>query len=498
MRGYFGLDGYLPVYDGAGFERQFRGPWSVFLPIYCAVIGRPFFAQRINATGRPQAHPLRELVAAFRVTAYGEAPDRTDEYVRLFTSTIALSVLELLRCIVDEFGAAYLRPPTPDELERILERNEQRRWLGWMGSLVCNHWEWANSPKAFAGMYQNRQGKRSVVGGPVSDEDPWIWHLFVGCPGSQKGLNSMHASPLYFPVTGGERPPRTFSYRASGTTRTLSYYLVYGMYPPFAFFDSPFPDPTTEAKTTFNRLQASLRTAVKRLCAVLTARFLIASQPARHVNVESMVTVAKAVAILSNMVTEKRRDGYVARTRMASAAQAAPGGSGGGDAVVGGAEGVANGAAETPAAAGGAASGAAGDAIGMGGSSGMGSILNGGSPAASVGAAGGGAAVCGNVVTGLIPDGGGPAAGVGAAGGGAAGGEGGGTRPTGDGCSHAAGGGAARGSPQSNANSLGGSYGPPTGMAVPVIAPAGALSAGSSGHAMKAWGRRGTRGSTSV
>jgi len=211
-----------------------------------------------------------------------------------------------------------------------------------------------------------------------------------------------------------------------------------------------------------------------------------------------MVTVAKAVAILSNMVTEKRRDGYVSRTRMASAAQAAPCGSGGGDAVVGGAEGVANGAAETPAAAGGAASGAAGDAIGMGGSSGMGSILNGGSPAASVGAAGGGAAVCGNVVTGLIPDGGGPAAGVGAAGGGAAGGEGGGTRPTGDGCSHAAGGGAARGSPQSNANSLGGSYGPPTGMAVPVIAPAGALSAGSSGHAMKAWGRRGTRGSTSV
>jgi len=47
------------------------------------------------------------------------------------------------------------------------------------------------------------------------------------------------------------------------------------------------------------------------------------------------------VAILHNMVTEKRRDGYVSRTRMADAAQAAAGGSGGDGAVCGGAEGMA-------------------------------------------------------------------------------------------------------------------------------------------------------------
>jgi len=131
---------------------------------------------------------------------------------------------------------------------------------------------------------------------------------------------------------------------------------------------------------------------VERLYAVLTARFHIALHPARHVTVESMVTVAKAVAILHNMVTEKRRDGYVSRTQMAAAAQAEAGGSGGG------AEGSWNGAAETPAAAGGAAGVPDSDGAGRGG--------------------GGG--------TGLIPDGGGPAAGVGAAGGGAGGGGGGG------------------------------------------------------------------------
>jgi len=74
---------------------------------------------------------------------------------------------------------------------------------------------------------------------------------------------------------------------------------------------------------------------VERLYAVLTTRFHIALHPVRHVTVESIVTVAKAVAILHNMVTNKRRDGYVSRTRMTAAPQAAAGGSSGGDAVVG-------------------------------------------------------------------------------------------------------------------------------------------------------------------
>jgi len=149
---YFGLNGAPPVYNEADFERRFRVPRSVFLGIYHAVNDLPFIAQRINATGRPQEHSLQKVVAAFRVFSYGEAPDRTDECVRLSASTIAMSVRELLRFIVDGFGPAYLRPPTPSELERILERHAQRGLPGCMGSLDCSHWEWSNCPKAFAGM----------------------------------------------------------------------------------------------------------------------------------------------------------------------------------------------------------------------------------------------------------------------------------------------------------------------------------------------------------
>ena len=104
LRDYFGLNGDPPVYFEGDFERRFRVPRSVFLRIYNAVKHRPFFAQRFNATGRLQAHPLQKVVAAFRVIAYGEAPDRTDEYVRLSASTIAMSVRRLMSFIVDEIG----------------------------------------------------------------------------------------------------------------------------------------------------------------------------------------------------------------------------------------------------------------------------------------------------------------------------------------------------------------------------------------------------------
>ena len=99
-----------------------------------------------------------------------------------------------------------------------------------------------------------------------------------------------------------------------------------GIYPRFAFFVSPFPDPTTEVEVTFNRLQEALRKDVERLYAVLTPRFHVALHPAKYSTVEQMITVTKAVAIRHNMITEKRRDGYVSRTRMAAGGQAAGGG----------------------------------------------------------------------------------------------------------------------------------------------------------------------------
>lgn len=73
LRDYFGINGRPPAYGEGDFERRFRVPRQVFEKFYNAVKDRPFWARTINATGRPQAHALQKVVAAFRVLAYGES-----------------------------------------------------------------------------------------------------------------------------------------------------------------------------------------------------------------------------------------------------------------------------------------------------------------------------------------------------------------------------------------------------------------------------------------
>jgi len=79
-----------------------------------------------------------------------------------------------------------------------------------------------------AGSYQSRKGSRGIFVEAVCDEDLWIWHLFVGAPGSLNENNVMHQSPLYLDETAGRWPPRNQSFTLNGTARSLSYYLVDG------------------------------------------------------------------------------------------------------------------------------------------------------------------------------------------------------------------------------------------------------------------------------
>jgi len=414
LRDYFGVDGLPPVFGRQQFERRFRVPLPVFLRIYHAIKDRPFWAQRVNATGQPQAHPLQKLVAAFRVLAYGESYDRADEYVRLSRSTIARAVKLFTEFMVDEFGPHYLRPPTPPEIEKILARNDERGLPGCLGSLDCSHWEWSSCPKARAGTYQGRDGRRSIVIEAICDEDTWIYHIFAGSPGSLNDINVLYQSPMYMDVITGKWPPREFSFTVNGNTRTLLYYLVDGIYPRFAFFVAPFPNPQTLEQRTFNRLQEALRKDVERLFGILTARFHVMLHPCRMWTVPQMVLTTQTVAILHNMVVEARRDGFLSRSRSSHYGADAAGAEadlGGGGAVAGAADGagVGGAAGDDGAGAAGAAAGAAdGAGAGGGGAGGAGADGADGDGAGAGAADGAGA-------------GGGAAGGAGAGGGGAGG-----------------------------------------------------------------------------
>jgi len=166
-----------------------------------------------------------------------------------------------------------------------------------------------------AGAYQSRKGKRGIVVEAVCEEVLWVWHLFVGAPGSLKYLNVMHQSPLYLDVTGGRWPPRNKSYIINGRTRPLPYYLDGGIYRRFFFLISPHPSPSTEEQTKLNCLQEAIRKDVELLFVVLMRRFQVALHPGRHRSVSQLVTTYKVICILHNMCVDSRLSSFLSRLR---------------------------------------------------------------------------------------------------------------------------------------------------------------------------------------
>jgi len=358
LRDYFGVDGLPPVFGREQFERRFRVPMAAFLRIYRAIKDRPFWVQRVNATGQPQAHPLQKLVAVIRVLACGESYDRADEYVRLSRSTIATAVKLFTEFMVDHFGPLYLRPHTRREIESILERNAERGVRGCLESLDCWHWEWSSCPKARAGTYQRRDGRRSIVIEAICDEDTWIYQNFAGSPGSLNYVNGVYQSPMYMDDVTGKWPMSDCSLTVNGNTLTFLYYLVDGVYPRFAFFVAPYRNPQTPEQQTFNRLQEALRKDVERLLDILTARFDVMLHPYRMWTVPRMVLTTQTFVILHNMVVEARQDSLLARSRSTHY------GAGGADGTGGG--GVDPAAADGAGVGGAPAGGGGGAAVGVG------------------------------------------------------------------------------------------------------------------------------------
>jgi len=279
QRDYIGVNAVPTVFEECDFETRFRVPRSVFRRIILAVKDEPFFQQRINVTGRLQAHPLQQGVAAFRVIAYGEAADRSDENVRLSRSTMAQATKLLLEVIVRRWKTTYVRRPNQSELKKMMERTAESGFRGCMGSLDCTHWEWHQCRMGMAGAYQSRKGSRVVVVEAVCDKDLWIWHLLVGAPGYVNDIIVLNQSPLFLDVTAGRWPPRGVTFTVNGITRTLSYYLVDRIYHRFTLLVSPHPIPMTEEANTFNRLQEAIRKDVECLFGVLTKRFHVALHP---------------------------------------------------------------------------------------------------------------------------------------------------------------------------------------------------------------------------
>uniref|UniRef100_A0A0D3CUL8 DDE Tnp4 domain-containing protein n=1 Tax=Brassica oleracea var. oleracea TaxID=109376 RepID=A0A0D3CUL8_BRAOL len=240
--------------------------------------------------------------------AYGCPADAVDEYLRLGETTALLCLEHFVQGIIDLFGEEYLRRPTPEDLQRLLDTGEERGFPGMIGSIDCMHWEWKNCPTAWKGQYTRGSGKPTIVLEAVASEDLWIWHAFFGPPGTLNDINVLDRSPIFDDILQGRAPK--VNYTVNGHNYRLTYYLTDGIYPNWDTFVQSIREPQGPKASLFATKQEAVRKDVERAFGVLQARFAIVKNPALLWDKIKIGKIMRACIILHNMIVEDERDKY--------------------------------------------------------------------------------------------------------------------------------------------------------------------------------------------
>jgi len=107
---------------------------------------------------------------------------------------------------------------------------------GSMGCVDCSRWVWKIYPVAFHGQDQSKSKKISIVMETVADKDLYLWHFYIGIPGTMNNFNVTAVSPFSNSMTYGSLPP-PIPYTVNGVERTLPYVLSDGI---FTYLGRPY------------------------------------------------------------------------------------------------------------------------------------------------------------------------------------------------------------------------------------------------------------------
>ncbi|KAI5004261.1 hypothetical protein ZWY2020_031504 [Hordeum vulgare] len=272
------------------FRTRFRMNKNLFLRIVNA-LGQwsPYFTYRADCSGRIGLSPLQKCTATMRMLAYGTPADALDEYLKIGKSTSLECMDKFARGVIAVFGGEYLRRPTREDIERLLQVNESRGFPGMLGSIDCMHWRWEKCPLAWRGQFtRGDYGVPTMILEAVASQDLRIWHAFFGIAGSNNDLNVLNQSPLFFDAMKGEAPQVQFSV--------------------WAAFMKTIPLPQTEKHKLFAKHQEGARKDVERAFGVLQSRFTIVRRPARLWQRKIVGRIMRACVILHNMIVEDERD----------------------------------------------------------------------------------------------------------------------------------------------------------------------------------------------
>jgi len=105
-----------------------------------------FFKQKRNSAGKKGCHPYQKCLAAIKMLATGCSADSLDREFRMSAALIMKSLTLFIRAVVHLFKDEYLRHPTAQEIQELLQEAEKRGFPGMIGSIDCMHWVWDKCP----------------------------------------------------------------------------------------------------------------------------------------------------------------------------------------------------------------------------------------------------------------------------------------------------------------------------------------------------------------
>ncbi|XP_020165613.1 uncharacterized protein [Aegilops tauschii subsp. strangulata] len=122
------------------FRRCFRMRKTVFDRLYHGIRSYDeYFILKKDAMGTIGFSDYQKCTATLQMLAYGTDADSWDEYLQMPESTCEDAMLRFATVVVEVFGPQYLREPTVEDTERLLEISKTRGCLDLLGSLDCMH-----------------------------------------------------------------------------------------------------------------------------------------------------------------------------------------------------------------------------------------------------------------------------------------------------------------------------------------------------------------------
>ncbi|XP_042441160.1 uncharacterized protein LOC122026452 [Zingiber officinale] len=228
---------------------------ELFLRIVDAVKNHSeYFQWKVNAAGKKGLSPLQKCTAAVRQLAYGAPADHYDEYLRIAETTAIQCLFNFCRCVIEVFGAQYLRRPNAADIQHLLEMHEQRH-------------------------------------------------------GSRNDINVLNKSPLFNDVLKGNAPEVNFT--INNTQYTKGYYLTDEIYPEWATFVKSFPCPQDPKRKIFKERQEAARKDVERAFGVLQSRWAMIKGLGRFWYNDNLKDIMYTCIILHNMIIENEGDAVV-------------------------------------------------------------------------------------------------------------------------------------------------------------------------------------------